>query len=89
MLTVEGIYKDGKIELLETVSEVKQAKVLITFLENNDVDLQTLGIGQEEASELREKFETFEDWNDPALDVYNDYDNAKSALDRIKSNVAA
>ena len=81
MLTAEGIYKDGKIELLETVSKVKQSKVLITFLESSDIDLRTLGISQEEASELREKFATFEDWNDPALDVYNDYDNAKSALD--------
>ncbi len=81
MLTVEGIYKGGKIELLETVSKVKQSKVLITFLESSDIDLRTLGISQEEASELREKFATFEDWNDPALDVYNDYDNAKSALD--------
>ncbi len=81
MLTVEGIYKDGKIELLETVSKVKQSKVLITFLESSDIDLRTLGISQEEARELREKFATFEDWNDPALDVYNDYDNAKSALD--------
>lgn len=81
MLTAEGIYKDGKIELLETVSEVKQSKVLITFLESSDVNLRTLGISKEEASELREKFATFEDWNDPALGVYNDYDNAKSALD--------
>lgn len=81
MLTVEGIYKDGKIELLETVSEAKQGKVLITFIETGDVDLRTLGISREEASELREKFAAFEDWNDPALDVYNDYDNAKSAVD--------
>lgn len=81
MLTVEGIYKDGKIELLETVSEVKQSKVLITFLETNDIDLQTLGIDKAKAGELREKFATFEDWNDPALDVYNDYDNTKSTLD--------
>ena len=81
MLTAEGIYKDGKIELLETVSEVKQSKVLITFLESSDVNLRTLGISKEKASELREKFATFEDWNDPSLDVYNDYDNAKSALD--------
>ncbi len=80
MLTIEGIYKDGKIELLETVSEMKQSKVLITFIENSDVDLQTLGIGREEAGDLREKFAAFEDWNDPALDVYDDYDNAKSAL---------
>ena len=81
MLTVEGIYKEGKIELLETVSKVKQSKVLVTFLENNDIALDTLGINQEEASELRGKFAAFEDWNDPALDVYNDYENAKSILD--------
>jgi hypothetical protein len=80
MLTVEGIYKDGKIELLESVSEIKQAKVLVTFLENSDVDLRALGIDETQAEELREKFASFEDWNDPALDIYNDYDNAKSAL---------
>ena len=81
MLTVEGIYKEGKIELLETVADVKQSKVLITFLESNDIELKTLGIGEKQAAELREKFASFEDWNDPALDIYNDYDNAKSALD--------
>ncbi len=80
MLTVEGIYKDGKIELLETVSDVKQAKVLVTFIENSDIDLQTTGIDETQAKDLREKFAAFEDWNDPALDIYNDYDNAKSAL---------
>lgn len=80
MLTVEGIYKDGKIELLEKVSDVGQAKVLITFLETGDIDLKTLGISENEAGELRAKFAAFEDWNDPALDVYNDYDNSKSAL---------
>jgi len=80
MLTVEGIYKDGKIELLETVSEVKEAKVLVTFLENSDINLKSLEINETQAKELREKFASFEDWNDPALDIYNDYDNAKSAL---------
>lgn len=79
MLTVEGIYIDGKVELLEAVSDVKQAKVLVTFPENNDVNLQDLGIDKNQAGELREKFAAFEDWNDSALDVYNDYDNAKAA----------
>jgi hypothetical protein len=78
MLTVEGIYKNGKIELLESVADVKQSKVLITFLENDDISLQSLGIDERQAVELREKFAAFEDWNDPALDVYNDYENAKS-----------
>ena len=81
MLTVEGVYKNGRVELLETISEPKQAKVLVTFLENSDLDLRTLEIDENEAAELRNKFATFEDWNDPALDVYNDYDNAKSALE--------
>lgn len=81
MLTVEGIYIDGKIELLEAVTDVKQAKVLVTFIENSDINLRSLGIDEKRAGELREKFAAFEDWNDPALDIYNDYDNAKSVLD--------
>jgi len=32
LLTVEGIYKDGKIEIAEKPADIKQAKVLITFL---------------------------------------------------------
>ena len=82
MLTVEGIYKNGKVELLEVVSEAEQSKVLVTFLEKNDIDLKILGVDRDEAVELRDKFASFEDWNDPALDIYNDYDNAKSSLDR-------
>ena len=46
-----------------------------------DVDLRALGIGEEQAAELRHKFATFEDWNDPEMDIYNDYDAAKAALD--------
>jgi hypothetical protein len=82
MLTVEGIYKNGKVELLEIVSEAEQSKVLVTFLEKNDIDLATLGIDQNRAAELREKFASFEDWNDPALDIYNDYDNAKLSREK-------
>jgi len=32
LLTVEGTYKDGKVELAETPAGVKQARVLVTFL---------------------------------------------------------
>lgn len=32
LLTIEGIYKDGKIEVVEKPAGVKQAKVIITFL---------------------------------------------------------
>ena len=32
LLTVEGTYRDGKVELAEMPAGVKQAKVLVTFL---------------------------------------------------------
>ena len=32
LLTVEGIYTNGKVELAETPTGVKQARVLVTFL---------------------------------------------------------
>ena len=80
MITVEGVYKDGKVELLEAVSIEQQSRVLVTFFENSDIPLSTIGIDEDEAAELRHKMDTFEDWNDPAMDIYNDYDNARSAL---------
>lgn len=80
MITVEGVYKDGKVELLEAVSIEQQSRVLVTFLENSDIALSALGIGEDEAAELRQKMDAFEDWNEPAMDIYNDYDNARSAL---------
>lgn len=32
LVTVKGVYKDGKVELTETPAEVKEAEVLVTFL---------------------------------------------------------
>ena len=34
LTTVEGIYRDGKIELTETPPGVSEGRVLVTFLEN-------------------------------------------------------
>lgn len=47
---------------------------------NSDIDLRALGIDENEAADLKKKFATFEDWNDPEMDVYNEYDKVKSAL---------
>ena len=48
--------------------------------EDGGIDLREIGISEEEAAELRAKFETFEDWNDPQMDIYNDYDASRSGL---------
>ncbi len=88
--SIEGIYRDATIELLETPAEIKESRVIITFLNENgekesangSINLAELGISTGEAANLRASFATFaEDWDDPALDIYNDYDNAKSILD--------
>lgn len=33
MQAIKGIYRNGQIELLETPKEVKQARVIVTFLD--------------------------------------------------------
>lgn len=38
------------------------------------------GIEPEQAAELRAALATFEDWNAPEMDIYNDYDAAKDRL---------
>jgi hypothetical protein len=82
MLTVAGIYRNGTVELMEQpAADITQAPVLVTFLESSEIDLAALGISPAQAAELRAKFSTFEDWNDPAMDIYNDYDAAKASLD--------
>jgi hypothetical protein len=81
MTTITGIYKNGRVELSELPGQITQAYVLVTFHESREIDLRAHGIGEEQAAELRASFATFEDWNDPAMDIYNDYDASKSALD--------
>ena len=36
LLTIEGTYTDGKIELAETPTGVKRARVLVTFLTSEE-----------------------------------------------------
>ena len=49
--------------------------------ESGAIDLQTRGINQAQAAELRARMEPFaEEWNSPEMDVYNDYDAAKANL---------
>ena len=71
--TVEGIYRDGKVELLETPPEVDPSRVIVTFLPPGGVvDLRDRGIDEAQAADLRARFGSFaEDWDRPEMDVYN------------------
>jgi hypothetical protein len=74
--TIEGIYRNGKIELAETPGDVPdEARVIVTFLEPRWIDLQSRGIDEVQAAELRAQLAAFaEDWDSPEMDIYNDYD---------------
>jgi hypothetical protein len=74
--SVEGIYRDGKVELTETPPDVKEARVIITFLpKDGPIDLRALGISAAEAAGMRWGWgAAVEDWDSLEMDVYNDYE---------------
>lgn len=83
MLTsVEGIYRNGRVELVESPTDVIEgARVIVTFVPSNTIDLASQGIDKAQAEVLRTSLATFaEDWNHPQMSIYDDYDAAKANL---------
>ena len=83
--TIEGIYCDGKIELLETPSDMcEDTRVVVTFLPPGSIDLRERGIDEAQAANLRARFATFaEDWESPEMSIYDNYDEEKSKLQTL------
>ena len=49
--TIQGVYRDGKVELTEVPSDVREeVGVLVTFLEPQTINLRAPGIGEAEAA---------------------------------------
>ncbi len=70
--SVEGLYRDGKVELLEPAPDDAQGKVIVTFLSSESIDLAERGIGEEQAADLRQRLSAFaEDWDRAEMDVYD------------------
>jgi len=70
--SIEGIYRNGKIELLETPTDVDEARVIVTFMSKNSIDLSTRGIDEIDAANLRSRLQTFaEDWDRPEMGAYD------------------
>ena len=71
--TVEGIYRDGKVELLETPIDIDEARVIVTFLPEGAVNLSDRGIDEAQAASLRARLRPFaEDWESPEMGAYDD-----------------
>ncbi|WP_293153847.1 MULTISPECIES: hypothetical protein [unclassified Microcoleus] len=71
--SVKGIYRDGKVVLLETPGDLTEGKVIVTFLaESGLVELQSRGIDRQQAGDLRVRLSRFaEDWERPEMDAYD------------------
>ena len=70
--TVEGIYRDGKVELLEKPRNVAEARVIVTFLDEGTINLSDRGIDEAEAANLRARLNAFaEDWESPEMEAYD------------------
>ncbi len=82
LTTVEGIYRNGQVELVESPKNLLEGtRVIVTFLETKTIDLASHGIDKDQAATLRKSLVTFaEDWNSPEMSIYDDYDAAKAKL---------
>ena len=67
MLSVKGIYEEGKVKLLERIQSRKRSKVIITFIDDPDTS---------EDQKLREFSSdggALAFWNNDAENIYQDY----------------
>src|SRR5262249_15250558 len=80
--SVEGVYRDGKVELTECPEDVhNETRVIVTFLETSHIDLQARGIDEAQAATLRAQLRSFvEEWDSPDMALYDNYDAAKAKL---------
>lgn len=82
LISVEGVYRKGKIELQGLPAHVvDEARVIVTFVEPRNIDLRARGIDATQAADLRARLATFaEDWESPEMEAYDNYDAAKANL---------
>ena len=71
--SVEGIYRNGKIELADPIIEAEGSRVIVTWVEPlGQTQLDSLGLDESQALDLRQRLSTFaEDWERPEMNVYD------------------
>lgn len=81
--TITGIYQQGKININQYPENIKEGtQVIITFLESNQIDLESRGINKQEAQNIKENLSIFEDdWTKEEMNIYDDYKQYKANLE--------
>ena len=72
--SVEGIYRNGKVELLESLAEAEGSRVVVTWAHPGEPgDLRERGIDESQAADLRQRLAPFaEDWDRPEMAAYDE-----------------
>ncbi len=72
--SVEEIYRNGKVELLQPLDEAEGSRVIVTLVRPAEpVDLRQRGIDESQAADLRHRLTRFaEDWDRPEMAVYDE-----------------
>jgi hypothetical protein len=72
--SVEGIYRNGKVDLTEPLPEADGSWVIVTWERPAaPVKLFKRGISEAQAADLRNRLSTFaEDWNRPEMAAYDE-----------------
>jgi hypothetical protein len=72
--SIEGVFRNGKVELLEPPPQSEDARVVVTFLPSHSpIDLSERGIDPAAAADLRARLKSFaEDWDRPEMNVYDE-----------------
>jgi hypothetical protein len=72
--SVDGIYRNGKVELVEPVAEAEGSRVIVTWVHPAEpIDLRERGIDERQAADLRRRQAAFaEDWDRPEMAIYDD-----------------
>ncbi|MFN0106851.1 MAG: hypothetical protein ACKV2U_32760 [Bryobacteraceae bacterium] len=72
--SVEGVYRNGKVELMEPIAEAEGSRVIVTWIRQaSSVDLRERGIDESQAVDLRRRLATFAaDWDRPEMNAYDE-----------------
>jgi hypothetical protein len=71
---VEGVYRNGKVELMEPLAAEEGSRVIVTCVPPaGSVDLRERGLDESQAADLRRRLASFaEDWDRPEMSVYDE-----------------
>jgi hypothetical protein len=72
--SVEGICRNGKVELVHPLPEAEGSRVIVTWSHPAEpVDLRERGIDEPQAADLRRRLAQFaEDWDRPEMAAYDE-----------------